>query len=217
VTLGPLTLAFLAELALEFPSFRLVPKSESRLSRLIHLLLLVVTCGQMRSYLSHYHTQLGSTLYLAPGWQRLSDVGRVVLLRHERVHLRQRRRYTFLGFALLYLLPVLPLGLAWGRARLEWEAYTETLAATWELLGPERASDPRLRHEVVRRFTGPDYGWMWPFPSRVQRWYDQALEQIEQNSRLAHEGTLPVGPEFAIASSAVRSRSPTHPQSEEPS
>jgi len=35
-----------------------------------------------------------------------------------------------LTMALVYLLPVLPLFLAWGRARIEWEAYVETIRAT---------------------------------------------------------------------------------------
>ena len=52
----------------------------------------------------------------------MSDIARTVLLRHERVHLRQRRRYGFLPFAILYLIPLLPLGLAYFRARFEWEA-----------------------------------------------------------------------------------------------
>lgn len=208
---------YLDALRREFPRLRLIDKRDDGFSRLVDGALRVVTFGGQSAYLTRYVTTMGQTIYLPAGWAEREDLARYCVLRHEAVHLRQFRRFGRVGMALLYLLPLWPLGLAWGRARLEWEAYTETLAATWELLGPERASDPRLRHEVVRRFTGPDYGWMWPFPSRVQRWYDQALEQIEQNSRLAHEGTLPVGPEFAIASSAVRSRSPTHPQSEEPS
>jgi hypothetical protein len=111
-------------------------------------------------------------------WDQLGSADRVILLRHERVHLRQRRRYGFLGMALLYLLPFFPLGLAYGRARIEWEAYTETLRATAELLGLEAARDPGLRERIVSRFIGPAYGWMWPFRGQVERWYSAALEQI---------------------------------------
>jgi hypothetical protein len=108
----------------------------------------------------------------------MSDLDRVILLRHERVHLRQRRRYGAFLMTWLYLIPFFPLGLAYGRARIEWEAYEETLRATAELLGLEAARSPSLRAQIVHRFTGPEYGWMWPFERSVQAWYDRALENL---------------------------------------
>jgi hypothetical protein len=102
----------------------------------------------------------------------------VILLRHERVHLRQRRRYGGALMTFLYLVPFLPLGLAYGRARIEWEAYTETLRATAELRGPEALQSADLREQIVRRFTGPDYGWMWPFRSMVEGWYDRVVREL---------------------------------------
>jgi len=77
-------------------------------------------------------------------------------------------------------LPFFPLGLAYGRARIEWEAYEETLRATAELLGLEAARSASLRSHIVRRFTGPEYGWMWPFERSVQAWYDRALENLSK-------------------------------------
>ena len=82
-----------------------------------------------------------------------------------------------MGF--VYLVPIFPLFLAYGRARIEWEAYEETIAATAELLGLERAR--ALKPGLVRRFVGPDYGWMWPFPRAVERWFDEAMERIERS------------------------------------
>ncbi|HEX2879332.1 MAG TPA: hypothetical protein VHO25_07325 [Polyangiaceae bacterium] len=171
----------------EFPRFRVVYKSQSRWSHLIDLLLKIVTLGGQRAYLTRYFTVMGSTLYVPPTWDRMPELDRVILLRHERVHLRQRQRMTFLGMALVYLIPILPLGLAYGRARLEWEAYTETLRATAELKGWSAATDPQLRREIVQRFCGPDYGWMWPFSGTVNRWYDAALAQIA--SETEHRST----------------------------
>ena len=80
--------------------------------------------------------------------------------------------------AFLYFVPFFPLGLAYGRARIEWEAYTETLRATAELKGMDAAQSPALRARIVRQFTGPAYGWMWPFRSVVERWFDEALRDI---------------------------------------
>jgi len=170
---------FLARLRQEFPAFRIVPKHDNPFSHAIDLALKLVTLGAQRHYLTHYHTVIGYTLYVPPGWTQMSDVARVILLRHERVHLLQRRRYGFVLFAFLYLVPFLPLGLAYGRARLEWEAYRETLRATVELQGVASLADGRLQDEIVRRFVGGDYGWMWPFPGRVRAWIDEALAEIE--------------------------------------
>ena len=168
----------LSEIRREFPKFRIVDKRRSLLSKLIDVALKLVTLGAQRHYLTRYHTVIGDTLYVPHTWTEMSDVDRVILLRHERVHLRQRRRYGTLGMSFLYLIPFFPLGLAYFRARMEWEAYVETLRATAELLGPEAARDAGLRRRIVGRFTGGDYGWMWPFPKHVERWYDAALRAI---------------------------------------
>jgi hypothetical protein len=175
-----LTGRFIETIRGEFPTFRIVAKHGHWPSRVIDMALRAVTMGGQCSYLTHYHTVIGNTLYVPPTWNSMSDVERVILLRHERVHLRQRRRYGGFLMTWLYLMPFFPLGLAYGRARIEWEAYEETLRATAELLGLEAARSPRLRAHIVRRFTGPEYGWMWPFERSVQAWYDRALAQLSQ-------------------------------------
>jgi len=165
----------LAEISAEFPRFRLVPKSASRLMTCMDWALRCLTVGKQSTFLTEYHTVIGDTLYLAPAWDSLGEADRVALLRHERVHLRQRRRYGFLGLAFIYLIPIFPLGLAYGRARLEWEAYSETIRALFEMRGMSVLSDQDLRHRIVGRFVGPDYGWMWPFRKSVEKWYDALL------------------------------------------
>jgi hypothetical protein len=70
------------------------------------------------------------------------------------------------------------MGLAWGRARLEWEAYEETMRATAEVYGFDALVRSRLKETLIRRFTGPDYGFMWPFPKQVAKWYEVALDRI---------------------------------------
>src|SRR5688572_24836032 len=174
---GAETELLLAEIRREFPGFAVVPKRGSRLSLIVHVLLMAVTFGGQRRYLTDFHTVLGSTLFVADSWDQLADTDRVILLLHERVHLRQSRRLTSPGMALVYLLPFFPLGLAYGRARLEWEAYTETLRATARYKG--LAAAQALRPGLVRRFCTADYGWMWPFPVTVNRWYDRVIAQIE--------------------------------------
>ena len=166
------------EIAREFPGFRLISKRESPFSLLLDGVLKLVTFGAQRAYLTHYHTVIGKTLYTPDSWATTGEVERMIVLRHERIHLRQRQRYGLPLMTFLYLVPFFPLGLAYGRARLEWEAYRETLRATAELLSVERARSPVLREGIVRRFTGGDYGWMWPFRRQVERWYDAALAEL---------------------------------------
>jgi hypothetical protein len=171
----------------EFPRFRVVPKAGNPLSHAIDVALRLITAGAQRRYLSHYHTVIGDTLYVPPGWVAMTDVDRVILLRHERIHLRQRRRMGTVLMTLVYLLPFFPLGLAYGRARIEWEAYCETLRATAELRGIEAARAPLLRSEIVRRFTGGDYGWMWPFRRQVESWYDEAVARMAIELAAVHD------------------------------
>jgi hypothetical protein len=117
----------------------------------------------------------------------MADVDRYILLRHERIHLRQRRRMGDVAMALLYLLPFFPLFLAYGRARIEWEAYEETILATAEERGLAAAA--ALEPYLVERYVGPDYGWMWPFPKTIRRWFQASLgrAKAELEARSARE------------------------------
>jgi len=184
---GTSSAELIAEIAREFPGFRLVSKRSSAFSRAIDRALKLVTFGAQRAYLTHYHTVIGKTLYTPDTWATTGELDRVVVLRHERIHLRQRRRYGLPLMAFLYLVPFFPLGLAYGRARLEWEAYEETLRATAELCGLERARSPLLRAGIVKRFTGGDYGWMWPFRRQVERWYDRLLADLARDELTREE------------------------------
>ena len=167
---------FIDEIRREFPSFQILKKRESVLQRAIHAALAILTLGGQRVYLTRYHTVLFGTLWVPDAWDAMSDADRYILLRHERIHLRQRKRMGDLWMSFVYLLPFFPLFFAWGRARLEWEAYAETIRATAEVLGIDAAAS--LRPHIVQRFTGPDYGWMWPFPGAVNRWFDEALADV---------------------------------------
>lgn len=169
----------LAEIVREFPRFRLLPKHTSPLCSFIDRFLRVITLGGQSRFMSQYHTVLGETLYVAPTWETMDSEQRYILLRHERIHLRQRRRFGSVAMAFLYLVPFFPLGLAYGRARIEWEAYEETLRATAEIYGIEALDRLGLKDFLVARFTGPDYGFMWPFPNQVSRWYEEARDRIQ--------------------------------------
>ena len=171
-----------AEIQREFPRMRIVRKSESGLHRLIDRVLRVVTFGQMTSYLDGYVTTIRNTIYVTDDWDDRGALDRYCTLRHEAVHLRQFRRYTLPGMAVLYVLLPLPLGVAWFRARFEMEAYAESIRAHAELHGPA-ACDDRFRERILAQFLGPSYGWMWPFRGALERWYDGVLASLPATSR----------------------------------
>lgn len=167
-----------AALRVEIPGFRIVRKSDSRLHRAIDAVLRVVTLGRMRTYLDSYQTTIGRTVYVTADWDALDPLQRYVTLRHEAVHLRQFRKLTLPVMALLYIFVPLPIGLAYFRARLEQAAYAESIRATAETFGRDAPRRPAYRAHVVEQFLGPSYGWMWPFRSSIERWYDGVLAKL---------------------------------------
>jgi hypothetical protein len=177
---APRSLAFVHALRGEVPSLRVVAKATDPFSRAIDRALRVVTLGGQREYIDRYTTVIGTTLYFPTSWNARSDVDRLITLRHEAVHLRQFARLGRPLMSLVYLVPIMPMGLAIGRARIEWEAYRETLRATAELRGMDAARDPVLHAHIVRQFTSAAYGFMWPFPRHVQRWIDEAVAELER-------------------------------------
>lgn len=159
----------------EFPRLRIVPKPASRFQRAIHRALVIISFGQMRDYLDGYHTTVGQRIYVTGNWERMSRDRKYLVLRHELVHVRQFRRYTLPLMAVLYLLLPLPIGLAWFRARFEMQAYAESIRGAAELYGIDHVKAGAFREDIVGQFTGPAYGFMWPFRRAVERWYDGVL------------------------------------------
>jgi hypothetical protein len=100
-------------------------------------------------------------------------------MRHEAIHLRQFRKYTLPGMALLYVLLPLPLGLAWFRAYFEKEAYAESIRAAAEVYGADYPRSTAYRQSIIDQFVGPSYGWMWPFRAGLERWYDRVLATLD--------------------------------------
>ena len=170
--------ALVATLRDEFPRLRIVRKDESLLHRAIHYALLTLTLGRMRTYLDSFQTTIGCTVYVTPDWTTRDPDERYVTLRHEAVHLRQFRKLSLPVMAVLYLLVPLPMGLAYFRARFEKEAYAESIRAAAEVWGAEFPRRADYRSHVIEQFIGPSYGWMWPFRSSLERWYDRILESV---------------------------------------
>jgi hypothetical protein len=158
----------------EFPRFRIEQKSKSWFMKLLNVLLLIVTFGQQRTFMTGFVTTIGHYMWVPGDWEEQDARMRAAILRHEAVHLRQQRRFTFPVYAAMYLLFPLPIGLAWGRAYLERQAYEESIRAYAEYFG-QRFFTEAVRRSIVGHFTSAEYGWMWPFRRAVERWYDHAV------------------------------------------
>ena len=170
--------ALVETLRAEFPRFRIVRKDRSPLHRAIHYALWLLTLGRMRTYLDEFQTTIGSTVYVTADWDDREPDQRYVTLRHEAIHLRQFRTYSLPGMALLYVLLPLPVGLAWFRACFEKAAYAESMRAAAEVWGPGYPRRAAYRRHIIAQFTGPSYGWMWPFRGGLERWYDEVLATL---------------------------------------
>jgi len=173
-------IALVDALQAEIPGFRIVRKDQSRFHRAIHYTLIAITFGRMRSYLDSYQTTIGKTVYVTADWDDLPADQRYVTLRHEAIHLRQFRKLTLPVMAVIYVLLPLPMGLAYGRARLEQQAYAESIRAAAEVWGSDYPRRDEYRRYVIDQFMGPSYGWMWPFRSSLERWYDEVLASLDE-------------------------------------
>lgn len=167
------------EVRLEFPTYSEISKADSRLMLVIDWFLKVITLGMMRRFMTDFVTTIGTTVYVPKYWETELEATRIVILRHERVHMRQRQRYGAVLYALLYLFLPFPLIFAYFRMRLEQEAYEESMVALADLDHNAREvffSD-WYRTSMVGHFTSAEYFWMWPFRRSVEQWYYRAVRK----------------------------------------
>lgn len=167
-------------IAREFPKFKVVKKSDSWLMKAIGAVLFVCTLGKQRTFMTDYYTTIGYTVYVPANWETTPEVSRIIMLRHERVHMRQRAKYGMFLFTLLYVFLPLPGGLAYFRYKFEAEAYEETTRAVVELQpdGLQEVRSPEYRAIITGEFLTAGYFWMWPFKKTINVWYDGVLSRL---------------------------------------
>jgi len=170
--------AFIKAIKAEFPDFEIKQKSDSTYMKVLGFLLKVVTLWQMKTFMTRFTTTMGNTIYVHAGWDKLPEASRVQVLRHERVHMRQAKKYGRFVFSFLYLLVPLPLFFAYYRSKFEMEAYAESMKATVEENGIDIVLSLKYRKAMISYFTTAKYGWMWVGRSRVEKWYDQTVARL---------------------------------------
>lgn len=168
----------LKELKKEFPLFVIRYKSRSPLMKAVALLLKILSGGRSSTFLTDFVTTVGSTLYVPNSWMGLKAEDRVVILRHERIHMRQQRRLGLLRFFFTYFVWPFPVLFAKGRRDLEREAYEETLRTDHYFYGFIYVEQPGYRQDILNDFKGPRYMWMWASTQDNEVWFDSALARL---------------------------------------
>lgn len=172
----------LEDIRKEFPAFKMVPKADSWFMKTLGVLLAIITFGQATEFMTRFHTTVGYTVYTSSSWPGMTKQSKIILLRHERVHMRQRKKLGFLLYTFLYLLFPLPAVFAYYRMRFEREAYTETMRAVAELYpgGLEILKRADYRKKMLGHFTSAEYFWMWPFKGGINAWFDDTLAELAE-------------------------------------
>lgn len=168
------------EITTEFPNFDVVPKRNSLLMKVANVLLIIITFGQMRTFMTRFTTQVMGKIYVPDDWTSRPPLERAVTLRHERVHLRQRVRYGNLMFTLRYAWWPLPLLFALGRRDLEQEAYEESMRAVAEYYGVNVIYSPAYKENMLGNFTSASYFWMFPFKKKLEAWFESTANKIRE-------------------------------------
>jgi hypothetical protein len=168
----------LAETKIEFPDFEIIEKKDSTLMKVIDVCLKIITLGQMNMFMTGFITTLGQKVYVTNSWKQGSLIGQASILRHERVHMRQAKKYGRFLFSFLYLMVPLPIGFAYFRKKFEQEAYEESMRALYEHIG-EGAFLHHNREAIITQFISANYFWMWPWRKDLEKWYDAAAEKIK--------------------------------------
>jgi len=132
-----------------------------------------------------YGITLGYTIGLPDSWPTMTYPAKIAMLMHEAQHIRQQLKFgrgnIYLGFLLqmlVYLLFPFPVVFAWGRAKLEMEGYKETLRGYYLTYDKNPLVLEELRDFIIEQFTGRRYGWMWPFKSYMNKWFDNAVKEV---------------------------------------
>lgn len=162
----------------EFPEFKLVPKSSSRFMKACNVGLLIITFGLMRSFMHTFTTTIGYTVYTPSRWPTWDWQSRSIIIRHERVHMRQRAQTSMVWYAIKYLLLWFPCVFAYFRMKYEMEAYEESMKADAEYYGGHILRSSEYRRRMIGHFTSAHYFWTWPWSRRIEEWYDTTVDRL---------------------------------------
>lgn len=167
----------LVEIKNEFCDFEIIKKSQSNLMKCLNIGLKIITLGFAKEFMNNFITTINNKVYVPDSWDSCSLATKAITLRHERIHMRQIRKFGKIKFSLGYLLFPLPLIFASFRMKMEKEGYEESIKAYYEYYGPKFFTQT-LRQEIISNFTTAKYFWMWPWKKSIEDWYDDVIKNI---------------------------------------
>jgi len=168
------------EIQTEFPDFKMIPKSSSKLMKAINVFLKIITFGLFKDFMVNFTTTIGNTVYTPDHWAAWPEYSQVRILKHEKIHMQQSKKYGRILYSFLYLFFPLPFLLCYFRAKFEKEAYAETIRVAYEQFG-DKALNEAFKQFIIKQFTGPSYLWMWPFPQSLENWYNSVVEKVKND------------------------------------
>lgn len=171
----------LNDLQENYPGTNLVKKDDSAFMKVINILLMIITFGQMKTFMTNFVTTIGRTIYVNKDWEHRTPHQQAMVLRHEGVHIAQEARIGFLKYKFMYLFWVFPTLCAVGRRDLEQEAYSESMRARAEYFGVKTLRHKGYKEHMLSIFSGPSYFWMWPWKKQLNEWFDSTLAEIEKD------------------------------------
>jgi len=140
----------------------MVYKIDSRLMRTIAWLIKPFN----PKFLEEYTTVIGETIYLPTKWDLFSKTMQMVILTHEKIHIKQYKRNK-LWFVLSYMLLPLPMFAAYFRCKYEAEAYKINIRAGMPI------------DMAVEELYGPKYLYAgkWFGKERLRKWIQMELDE----------------------------------------
>lgn len=152
---------------------KIAKKSESKLMRFLAFILKPITPDFMRDFWTTW--PFNETIYVPTKYDFDPDWGMPTwekrhreVLEHESVHIEQAKRWTVPIFALMYLVFPMPILFAWGRWRIERDAYLTQLRAS---------TDKAATIEWIVDTLWHSYAWTWP-RAWMRRWFNNQAEKM---------------------------------------
>ena len=187
-----------------FPNFKLKYKNNSLLIKILSIFMFF-----NKDFLTNTATSIGNTTYFPnENWVKNKPVTASIIILHELTHMHDSKKYSKLLFAVSYLFPLilfpflallfliswkvaipallvcaLPIP-AYFRMIFERRAYMASLYAM-KLFNDKFHYNINLDEQkdfFIKQFTGPQYYFMWPFPS-IHNIFDVAVADIKAGKK----------------------------------
>lgn len=173
----------LEDIKKEFPDFEMKKKSDSLFMKILNIFLIIVTFGAQKKFMTDYVSVISNKVYVPTKWEEWTNYNKTSILRHERVHMYQVKKYGSFIYNILYLFIPLPMLLAYFRTKFEREAYEESIRFALVLAGEDYVRGEKFKEHILSQFLTGKYGWMWPFRNSMEKWFDDYVDRLTLKER----------------------------------